>query len=134
MSFLNRFLESPPQDDELQSVMRNLQNLLCARPGYSSRLIQYGVADYLAQQGNKGAQLSILREIEDVIFRLEPRLRLRDLSCKGRDAELRLHIHLRGSLKTRKGAVPCQLKILFHLPSGDVQIEPDTEREVRRGA
>ncbi|MBL8632684.1 MAG: GPW/gp25 family protein [Myxococcales bacterium] len=134
MSFLNRFLESPPQDDELQSVMRNLQNLLCARPGYSSRLIQYGVADYLAQQGNKGAQLSILREIEDVIFRLESRLRLRDLSCKGRDAELRLHIHLRGSLKTRKGAVPCQLKILFHLCSGDVQIEPDTEREVRRGA
>ncbi len=134
MSFLNRFLESPPQDDELQSVMRNLQNLLCARPGYSSRLIQYGVADYLAQQGNKGAQLSILREIEEVISRLEPRLRLRDLSCKGRDAELRLHIHLRGSLKTRKGVVPCLLKILFHLPSGDVAIEPDSEREVRRGA
>ena len=133
MSFLNRFLESPPPDDELSAVMRNLSHLLCARPGYSSRLISYGVADYLAQQGNKGAQLSILREIEDVISRLEPRLRLRDLSCKGRDAELRLHIHLRGTLKTRKGPIHCQLKILFHLPSGDVQIEPDSEREVRRG-
>lgn len=133
MSFLNRFLESPPPDDELSAVTRNLSHLLCARPGYSSRLISYGVADYLAQQGNKGAQLSILREIEDVISRLEPRLRLRDLSCKGRDAELRLHIHLRGTLKTRKGPIPCQLKILFHLPSGDVQIEPDSEREVRRG-
>lgn len=54
MSFLNRFLEFPPQDDTLHSVIRNLSYLLNSRPGYGSRLREYGVGDYLAQPRKEG--------------------------------------------------------------------------------
>jgi predicted component of type VI protein secretion system len=126
MSFLNRFLEFPPQDDTLHSVIRNLSYLLNSRPGYGSRLREYGVGDYLAQQGKKAAQLTILREIRDDIAVMEPRFRLRDITATGRDAELRLQICVRGTLLTKTGPRTCALRVQFHLPSGEVTVEEDS--------
>ena len=134
MSFLNRFLDVSPQDDTLQSVIRNLEYLLNSRPGYGSRLRDYGLADYLAQQGRKAAQVTILREIRDDITDLEPRFRLRDITARGRDAELRLHIYVRGTLLTKGGERPCTLLLHFHLPSGEVTISPEAQEEHRHGA
>ena len=134
MSFLNRFLEVPAQDDTLQSVVRNLEYLLNSRPGYGSRLRDYGIADYLAQQGRKAAQVTILREIRDDILALEPRFRFRDITARGRDAELRLQIYVRGTLITRNGEQPCTLWIQFHLPSGAVTVEADVPVERSHGA
>lgn len=133
MSFLNRFLEVPPQDDTLQSVVRNLEYLLNSRPGYGSRLRDYGIADYLAQQGRKAAQVTILHEIRDDISDLEPRFRLRDITARGRDVDLRLQIYVRGVLITKRGERPCTLRILFHLPSGEVNVSSDVEEERPHG-
>ncbi len=134
MSFLNRFLEDAPRDDLLQSVLRNLSHLLNARPGYGYRLRDYGVGDYLGQQGNRAAQMTILREIQDDITRMEPRLRIRELWAKGRDAELRLHVHLRGVLLSRRGGQPCALLILVHLTTGAVSVQCEDPREGKHGA
>lgn len=122
MSFLNRFMESLPCDDLLQSVVRNLDYLLNSRPGYGSRLRDYGLGAYLAQQSNKGAQLTILRELQQDILTLEPRLQVHSLVAHGRDAELRLRVRLRGELLARGGPRPCELLILVHLPSGAVTV------------
>lgn len=134
MSFLNRFLDGPPQEDTLQSVIRNLEYLLNSRPGYGSRLRDFGIADYLNQQGRKAAQVTILREIRDDITDFEPRFRLRDITAKGRNADLCLQIAVRGSLLTQRGERPCTLRILFHLPTGQVTVEPDSAPEPSHGA
>ena len=44
MSFLNRFLPEQPQDDVLQSVVRNLLYLLNSRRGFGSLLCSFGAA------------------------------------------------------------------------------------------
>lgn len=124
MSFLNRFLEDPPHDDALASVIRNLEHLLSSRPGYGSPLRGFGVGDYLGQQGHKAAQLAILREIRSVIDTYEPRLRVRGIVASGRDAELRMNIEVSALLLTRTSSQPCRLRILFHLPSGAIEIAP----------
>lgn len=133
MSFLNRFLEEPPHDDLLQSVVRNLQHVLRARPGYGYRLREYGIADYLEQQGKKAAQLTILREIRDDITTMEPRLRVREITTIGRDAELWLHILVSGVLLARTGPRPCGLRVRFHLPTGEVRVEAEAPSGSRHG-
>lgn len=133
MSFLNRFLEDAPRDDLLRSVIRNLQHVLSARPGYGYRLREYGLADYLGQQGSRAAQLTVLREIKEDIANMEPRLRVREIQTVGRDAELNLHILLHGVLVTRTGGQPCALRLLFHLPTGAVTVGGEEVRGVRHG-
>lgn len=123
MSFLNRFLEGAPADDALASVVRNLSALFNARPGYASQLRDFGIGDYLCQQSRKGTHLSILREMQQVITRYEPRFRLREIKTLGRDEELVLHVLLRGLVRTERGEVPCRLLALFSLVSGAVRIE-----------
>lgn len=134
MSFLNRFLEDAPRDDLLQSVVRNLQHVLNSRPGYGYRVREYGIADFLEQQGNKAAQLTILREIREDIAKMEPRLRLRDISTLGRDADLWLHILLHGVLVSRTGTKPCVLRVRFHLPTSAVVVDAEEPSRSRHGA
>lgn len=122
MSFLNRFLPQPPQDDALGSVVRNLGLLLNSRREYGSLLCSFGLADYLAEQGGPNTALAILREIKQTIGLYEPRLRVLDLKSLGRDSELWLHIDLEGLLLLPYGAVPCRLLLLFHPITGAVEI------------
>lgn len=131
MSFLNRFLDGIPQDDVLSSVIRNLEYLLNSRPGYGSPLRDFGIGNYLSQQSRKAAQIAILRELREVIDTYEPRLRVRTIVATGRDAELRLNIELTGLLLTKTGSQPCFLRMLFHLPTGLLEIVPLTKGQVR---
>lgn len=132
MSFLNRFLEEPPVDDTAHSVVRNLSALFNARPDYASPLRGFGIGDYLGQQSRKGSQLSILREMQQVIAEYEPRFRLREIKALGRDAELILHIALFGVLRTARGDRECRLGVRFNLVSGAAQVELGSLQEVRR--
>lgn len=132
MSFLNRFLEHPPVDDVVESVARNLRALFNARPNYASPLRDFGIGDYLGQQSRKGTHLSILREMQRVIAEYEPRFRLREIKTLGRDAELILHIVLRGLLRTSRGDVPCLLLVSFNLVTGEATVEANPPLEVRR--
>jgi predicted component of type VI protein secretion system len=134
LSFLNRFMEAAPVDDTLRSVIRNLLYLLNSRPGYGSQLREFGLGDYLAQQGKRATQWTVLREIQDGIAAYEPRLQVQELSTGGRDAELWLLIHLRGKLLLRSGVRSCLLRLRFHLPSGAVQVESDEVKEGLYGA
>lgn len=132
MSFLNRFLEDAPVDDLRHSVARNLRALFNARPDYASPLRRFGVGDYLGQQSGKGAQLSILREMQQVIADYEPRFRLREIKAIGRDAELTLHIVLRGLLRSGRGDVPCSLGVRFNPGTGAAEVDVGDASEVRR--
>ncbi len=132
MSFLNRFLEDPPVDDTAASVVRNLNALFNARPDYASPLRGFGIGDYLGQQSRKGTQLSILREMQQVIAEYEPRFRLREIKALGRDADLTLHIVLSGLLRGTRGDVPCRLGVRFSLVSGAAEVELGSMQEVRR--
>ncbi|HNN95706.1 MAG TPA: GPW/gp25 family protein [Pseudomonadota bacterium] len=132
MSFLNRFLEDAPVDDLAASVARNLSALFNARPDYASPLRRFGLGDYLGQQSRKGTHLSILREMEDVIAAYEPRFRLREIKTIGRDADLTLHIVLRGLLRTARGDAPCLFGVRFNLVSGAAQVDVGNQSEVRR--
>lgn len=122
MSFLNRFLPEKPHDDALASVVRNLMHLLNSRRDYGSLLGSFGLADYLAEQGEKNTILTVLGEIQQTISLYEPRLRLLGLRSLGRDHELWLHIDAQGMLLLPYRAIPCQLLILFHPISGAVEI------------
>ncbi len=132
MSFLNRFLENPPVDDVAASVVRNLSALFNARPDYASPLRAFGIGDYLGQQSRKGTHLSILREMQHVIAEYEPRFRLREIKALGRDADLTLHIVLRGLLRTARGEVPCVVGVRFNLVSGAAQVDLGSLQEVQR--
>jgi len=123
MSFLNRFLPEQPQDDVLQSVVRNLLYLLNSRRGFGSLLCDFGTADYLRDLGGRSAAQTLLREITETIQTYEPRLRVLSLQCVGRDSSLRLYIELRGTLLMTYWGVPCRFLILFHMPTGAVTIE-----------
>lgn len=98
MSFLNRFHPERPLDDLRHSVLRNLEHLLSSRHSYGSLLCSFGIGDYLGQAGGGAAVKVLLREIYDTIALYEPRLRVLSLHAIGRDAELRLHVELRGML------------------------------------
>ena len=132
MSFLNRFLEDSPVDDISASVVRNLNALFNARPDYASPLRSFGIGDYLGQQSRKGTQLSILREMQQMIADYEPRFRLREIKTLGRDADLTLHIVLTGLLRTARGEQPCRLGVRFNLVSGSAAVELGSLTEVRR--
>lgn len=134
MSFLNRFLEAAPVEDTKRSVVRNLSYLFNSRPDYASQLRDFGIGDYLSQQGRKGVHLSILREMQQLIANYESRFLLREIKTLGRDSDLKLHILLRGTLRAAKQETLCHLLVLFHLPSGAVEVTVDPAGESRRGA
>jgi hypothetical protein len=170
MSFLNRFLPEQPKDDQLTSIVRNLEHLLNSRRGYGSLLCDFGLVDYLSEPDSRSVALAVLREIRDDIENYEPRLRLIDLRTLGRDERLRLHILITGlpvvspepdepdgldgsdwrerrdgserpagsarstrsahsahsALFARTAAPrsgPCYLLVLFHVPTGAVEIK-----------
>ncbi|MFO0580128.1 MAG: GPW/gp25 family protein [Polyangia bacterium] len=140
MSFLNRFLPEQPQDDLLTSVVRNLAHLLNSRRGYGSLLCSFGLVDYLSEPDARGVALAVLREIRDDIEGYEPRLRLLDLRTLGRDEHLRMHILITGQLlgserperperrseriaRAEARSAPCYLLVLFHVPTGTVEIK-----------
>lgn len=62
MSFLNRFLPEQPQDDVLQSVVRNLLYLLNSRRGFGSLLCSFGAAEYLRDLSGRSATQTLLRD------------------------------------------------------------------------
>lgn len=123
MSFLNRFLPGRPQDDTLDSVVRNLEYLLNSRAGFGSLLCPFGLADYLAEHGSPNTAKTLLREIEQNVMLYEPRLRVTGLSIIGRDPSLCWVIRLDGALLVPYWGVACTLLILFHPITGGVQVQ-----------
>jgi type VI secretion system lysozyme-like protein len=118
MSFLNRFMDDPPRDTLLESVVRNLNYLLAARRHYGSALHDYGLADYYSQLSSRNVSQSVMREILQTIAEHEPRLAVRDLVALGRDAELRLQLLLRGFVEGRR----CVLHLAFDMVSGALAV------------
>lgn len=130
MSFLNRFLEDAPQDDLLDSVVRNLSQLLNSKRGYGSPLCDFGLGEYYAQQGALGAAEALMREMASDVKSYEPRLRLLSLRLLS-DGELPHFFELRGQLQVDSarasaspGSIqPCCLGILFDPIYGEIAVQ-----------
>lgn len=123
MSFLNHFIVGNPRDTTLASVVRNLLYLLNSRRNFGSLLCNFGISDYLAEQGGRNAIRVVLREIHETIQIYEPRLLVSDLRAVGRDDKLRVVIELTGQLATSYWGAHCQLILLFQPLNGQVEIE-----------
>ena len=120
MSCLNRFMSDKPRDDLTQSVARNIVNLISTCRGFGYLLQEVGTAEFRQAQSGTQTARKLLEEIRHNIELFEPRLRLTDIRCTGRDPKLRLHIHVRGTLGPRR---PCHLLILFHVPTAAFEVE-----------
>jgi predicted component of type VI protein secretion system len=123
MSFLNRFLPDEPQDDTLESVVRNLEYLLNSRGGYGSILCPFGLVDWMGEHGGQNAARTLLKEIEHNINMYEPRLRVLNLKVVGRDPSLTWMIELDAALLVPYWGVACRLLILFQPMTSAVQVE-----------
>ena len=139
MSFLNRFMDGQPQDSSLQSVVRNLLNLLNSKEGYGSRLRDYGLGDYFGQQGLEAAAMSVMHEILYDIYHYEPRLRAREIFTWD-DGRLPMAFELSGEFMPdippgakKVPPLPIRLLIQWDAIHGSIRIEIIdlmTEREL----
>lgn len=114
MSFLNRFLDDSPEDDELQSVRRHLGHILSGRLGFASHVHGYGLVKYSAESTSRNVAQVLLQELLDNLTTYEPRLagvRLRTLE---KDADQVLHIILQGRIRER----PCIMHLAFSMTLG----------------
>ena len=104
MAFITRFLEASERPTraggaaELESVARNLENVLNMKEGCGTALPDQGLGGYLARRATQ-AQVEALRaEIHEEIERCEPRLREITTRPLGRDAQGWLHFEVIGTL------------------------------------
>jgi len=81
-------------EEELASIVENLNHILNTRRGYGSFLTDYGISDLSDRTNRDQLQLAVMAEVEECIRRFEPRLLLRKIEPVDAESGLRMAFRL----------------------------------------
>ena len=93
MAFFNKFGKSSTtghRDQDLQSIIENLNNVLNTKKGYGSFLKGYGIRDMNEYSSREHLAVAIMDEVTYNIEQYEPRLQLVNIAIEDNDDPFRI--------------------------------------------
>ncbi len=93
MAFFNKFGKSSTTgsgDQDLQSIIENLNNVLNTKKGYGSFLKDYGIRDMNEYSSRDHLSVAIMDEVTCNIEQYEPRLQLVSIAIEDNDDPFRI--------------------------------------------
>lgn len=122
MSLFNKFSyasKKGPIPKELDSIIKNLQNVLNTRRGYGSVLNEFGIRDLNEYSSKEILSGAVMEEVKENIRRFEPRVELVDIKIEEDDNPFKLSFKIECRLKSD----PKALRMIFDTVFNNISVE-----------
>ncbi len=102
MAFFNKFTGNTSagrEEEDIQSILENLNNVLNTKKGYGSFLEGYGIRDMNEYSSREHLAAAIMDEVTHNIEQYEPRLQLVNISVEDTDDPFRIAFKIECGVK-----------------------------------
>jgi type VI secretion system lysozyme-like protein len=120
MALLGKLANNQDDYDELNSIIKNLNNLLTTKRGYGFFLQDFGLSDYHHLSACTEITAQIIEEIKQIITQFEPRIEVIEVVHIQNDAFERLSFAI--NCQVRSTNLP--LNLLVDPKRGCVKVNP----------
>lgn len=80
MALLRKLASATDEEDDIKSIVDNINNILTTRRGYGFFLQDFGMSDHHHLSSGNDIAAAIINEIKENIERFEPRVEVIDIS------------------------------------------------------
>lgn len=109
----------PPDQEQLTSILENLNNVLNTKRDYGSLLRDFGICDLSMHITREGIARAVINEVRESIERYEPRVVLDEIVCNNDNNPLRLSFTIRCTIRENARS----LQMIFDTVFGKVNVE-----------
>lgn len=107
-------IKSKTKDEEILSIVENLNNILNTKKGYGAILDDFGIYDMNEYSSSDDISRKIIEEVKQNIEQYEPRLKFINMSVKKDDNLFRLFFEIECMVRESKKSLHMEFNPVFN--------------------